>query len=58
MASLIDGHVADLDEHLDTLREARTRPYILDDATVGRIVRAHTQTLDDAGLFDEQLARW
>ncbi len=58
IASLIDGELADGQEHQATLLSVRDQPYVLDDATVERSVKLHTEQRDFLGVFAEQLARW
>lgn len=58
IASLIDEMVEGADEHAGTLREARTRPYVLDDYTVQRVIEVFTNQQNDLWLFEEQLQRW
>ena len=58
IASLIDGELADGQEHHATLRSVRDRPYVLDDATVERSIKLHAEQRDFLGVFAEQLARW
>lgn len=58
IASLIDGELADAQEHHATLLSVRDRPYVLDDATVERSIKLHTEQRDFLGVFAEQLARW
>ena len=58
IASLIDGELADGQEHYATLVTVRDRPYVLDDATVERSIKLHTEQRDFLGVFAEQLARW
>lgn len=58
IASLIDGELADAQEHHAALRSVRDRPYVLDDATVERSIKLHTEQRDFLGVFAEQLARW
>jgi hypothetical protein len=58
IASLIDGELADGQEHYATLLSVRDRPYVLDDATVERSIKLHTEQRDFLGVFAEQLARW
>jgi hypothetical protein len=41
-----------------TLLECRPKPYVLDDATVDRVIRVFTQQKDDLPLYEEQVARW
>ncbi len=58
IASLIDGELADGQEHHAALLAARDRPHVLDDATVERSIKLHTEQRDFLGVFAEQLARW
>lgn len=58
IASLIDGELADGQEHYATLLSVRDQPYVLDDATVERSIKLHTEQRDFLGVFAEQLARW
>lgn len=58
IASLIDGELADGQEHHATLLAVRDRPYVLDDATVERSIKLHTEQRDFLGVFVEQIARW
>ncbi len=45
---------------LKTLTEARysTRPHVLDDATVDRIDRVHTEQLEFVDIYAQQIGRW
>ena len=45
-------------EQLELLQPARARPYVLDDATVARIIRVHRDQADDLMLFQNQADRW
>ena len=58
IASVIDGELADGEEHYATLLTVRDRPHVLDDATVERSIKLHTEQQDFLGVFAEQLARW
>lgn len=58
IASLIDGELADGQEHQATLLSVRDHPHVLDDATVERSIKLHTEQRDFLGVFAEQLARW
>ncbi len=58
IASLIDGELADGQEHYAALLEARSRPLVLDDATVERSIKLHTEQRDFLWVFEEQLTRW
>jgi hypothetical protein len=40
------------------LQAAPARPYVLDDATVVRIIRVHRDQAEDLTLFQNQADRW
>ncbi len=58
VASMIDGALADSQEHYQTLLEARPRPHVLDDYTVGRVTKVFGDQRQDVARYAEQLARW
>jgi hypothetical protein len=58
IARHIDGMVEADQEQLATLQEARTKPYVLDDYTVTRVMHAFTTQREDFWVFEEQLHRW
>ena len=58
IASLIDGELADAQEHHATLLSVRDRPYVLDDAIVERSITLYTEQQGFLGVFAEQIARW
>src|SRR5579859_103672 len=54
----IDGMLeADLEQY-ETLLEARSKPHVLDEATVARVISAFTTQQNGFWLFEEQLRRW
>jgi cell division septum initiation protein DivIVA len=58
IAEMIDGYLADAQKQEQTLREARQRPHVFDDALVDRIDRVYGEALEMANLFAQQLRRW
>jgi hypothetical protein len=58
IASMIDGALSDTADHLQTLTAAQARPHVLDDATVDRSVRVHTEQLEFVDIYERQLQRW
>ncbi len=58
VGTMIDGMLENAQEQYQTLVEARPKPHVLDDHTVGRIVEVYTAQRDDLWLWDEQLRRW
>jgi hypothetical protein len=58
IAGMIDGALDDTRDHVGTLNEARARPHVLDDATIDRIERVHTEQLEFVDIYDRQISRW
>lgn len=56
IATMIDSQLAGAQDQHHTLLAAR--PYVLDDATVERLLQAYGATRDDLWLYDTQLDRW
>jgi hypothetical protein len=54
----IDGMLEADCEQYETLLEAKPKPYVLDNATVARVIRAFETQAKDFWLFEEQLNRW
>jgi hypothetical protein len=58
IAHHIDEMLESAEEQYETLQEARPKPHILDNYTVGRVIQTYTVQRDDVWLFNEQLRRW
>ena len=58
IAEVIDGYVADAQEQEQTLREAKQRPHVFDDALVDRIDKVYGDALEMTGVFEQQQRRW
>ncbi len=58
VGTMIDGMLENAQEQYQTLVEARPKPHVLDDHTIGRVVEVYTAQRDDLWLWDEQLRRW
>ena len=59
IASMIDEMLQDAQEQYKNLGEVRSKPWVLDDDTVNRVVKVYTEQRDDIlGLYEEQLRRW
>ncbi len=58
VASMIDGALSDTAKHIQTLAKARTRPHVLDDATIDRVERVHGEQLEFVDIYAAQLQRW
>ena len=59
IASVVDEMLQDAQEQYKNLGEVRSKPWVLDDDTVNRVVKVYTEQRDDIlGLYEEQLRRW
>ncbi|MDQ2806490.1 MAG: hypothetical protein M3Z04_06175 [Chloroflexota bacterium] len=58
IAGHIDGMVEADGAQYTQLQTARATPWLLDDATVQRVIAVFTAQQADLGLFDEQIRRW
>ncbi len=58
IAGMIDGALDDTRDHVGTLNKARARPHVLDDATIDRVERVHTEQLEFVDIYDRQISRW
>jgi len=54
----IDGMLESAEDVVQSLEQARPRPHVLDDSTIGRVREAHGTQLNDLWWYAEQLARW
>jgi len=58
IATAIDEMLGTAEEQHGNLQQARERPHVLDDYTVGRVIKVFTEQSNDLWLYEEQLARW
>ncbi|MBV8736979.1 MAG: hypothetical protein JO266_19230 [Acidobacteria bacterium] len=58
VASLIDGGVEEAAAQRQILTEARTRPHLLDDATLDRVDQVYREEQEWLAVCEEQLRRW
>jgi|BogFormECP03_OM2_1039629.scaffolds.fasta_scaffold24608_1 hypothetical protein len=60
IAGMIDESIKDTRAFIKTLTEARysKRPHVMDDATVDRIDRVHTEQLEFVDIYAQQIGRW
>ena len=58
IAEMIDGMLESAQNVYGSLQQARSRPHIMDDDTIGRVREVHGAQLDDLWLYEEQLSRW
>ena len=59
IAGMIDGALDDTRDHVGTLNQGLVpRPHVLDDATIDRVERVHTEQLEFVDIYDRQISRW
>ena len=58
IASMIETSLDDTREHLATLTKAKARPHVLDDATIDRVERVHTEQMEFVAIYTQQISRW
>ena len=58
ITSIIDGMLQAAKENYQSLQLAGSKPHVLDDATVKRVINVYTAQRDDLWLFEEQARRW
>jgi hypothetical protein len=58
IASMITASLNDTREHLVTLTKAKDRPHVLDDATIDRVERVHTEQMQYINIYTQQIVRW
>jgi hypothetical protein len=58
IAHHIDGMLESAEENYGNLQEARPKPHVLEDYTVGQVISVFTTQRNDLWLIDEQLRLW
>ena len=58
IATVIAEMLGMAEEQYGNLQQARARPHVLDDYTVGRVSKVFIEQSKDLWLYEEQLARW
>jgi hypothetical protein len=58
LAVHIDGMLQADEEQYQTLLPAQSKPHVLDDFTVNKVIQVFSDAKQDLPLFDEQLRRW
>ena|ERR1022692_2874067 len=56
--SILDEWLEEVNELYGTLDACRSKPHVLDDYTVGRVIEVYSTQAGDIWLFDEQICRW
>jgi hypothetical protein len=58
IGAMIDDWRDELQSQQANLEACRSRPHVLDNATVDRVLRVYSAQAADVALYEEQLARW
>lgn len=58
IASMIDGLLDEVEKQYTNLQACRSRPHVLDNHTVHRVIDCYTAQSGDVELYEEQLSRW
>jgi hypothetical protein len=58
MASMVSEQLADVQQQLDTLKSVQSRPHVLDEATVERMLQVYGEQDAFLWVYDEQVMRW
>ncbi len=56
--SMVDGLLDETEKQYANLESCRSKPHVLDDYTVDRVIKAYTDQAGDLRLYEEQLCRW
>ncbi len=57
-AFLVDGILQDTKDMYPLLSQAKDKPYIMDDATIHRVLKLFTERLEMLPTHTEQITRW
>ena len=55
IGSMVDGLLDEAERQHVNLMSCRSRPHVLDDYTVERVLKVYSDQADDVGLYEEQL---
>jgi hypothetical protein len=58
VATFIDGMLDDTEKQYQALLPVKEKPYVLDDHTVGRVIKVFTDQKNDLWLWEKQLYKW
>jgi len=58
MTDMVSGMLNEVNTQLQTLRAAQKQPHVLDDYTVGRVLKVYGEQQDFMWVYEAQLARW
>jgi hypothetical protein len=55
---MVDGLLDETEKQYANLESCRSKPHVLDDYTVDRVIKVYTDQAGDLRLYEEQLCRW
>jgi hypothetical protein len=58
IGSMIDDFLDEVEKQHANLHARRSKPHVLDDHTVGRVIKVYSAQAEDLWLYEEQLSRW
>ncbi|PZO13843.1 MAG: hypothetical protein DCF25_15590 [Leptolyngbya foveolarum] len=58
MTDMVSGMLDEVNTQLQSLRAAQEKPHVLDDYTVGRVLKVYGEQQDFLWVYEGQLARW
>ena len=58
LADMLSAQVEEVDTQLETLKAAQARPHVLDDHTVGRVLKVYGEQQDFLWVYEAQVERW
>lgn len=58
MTEMVSGMLDEVNTQLQSLRAAQKKPHVLDDYTVGRVLRVYGEQQDFLWVYEGQLGRW
>lgn len=58
LAKMTTEMLSDVEAQLDNLKPAQEQPHVLDDHTVGRLLKVYGEQQEFLWVYDEQVMRW
>jgi hypothetical protein len=55
---MLDDFLDEVEKQHANLHACRSKPHVLDDHTVGRVIKVYSAQAEDLWLYEEQLYRW
>lgn len=58
IGSMVDGLLDETERQYANLAACRSKPHVLDDYTMDRVLKVYSDQAEDVDLYEKQLARW